>query len=147
MEVGTMYPGAAAGVIILNDKNEIFLLQRSKVTRNDHGLWSLPGGKVEFYEKVEDAIKRETLEECGVQLEQFKHLGYIDHILHEYKQHWIPQIFLAEKWSGEPKNMEPENFSNTQWFALDSVPKESSQVVFDSIKLYKNRLDNERSST
>lgn len=136
-QIGKMYPGVAAGMILLNEKGELFLMRRTPKTRNDHGKWSIPGGKVELNEKVEDAVVRETLEEADVSVEELEYLGYVDHILEGESQHWVAQIFLAKKWEGEPKNLEPGNFSEVAWIALDAIPEDSSQVVKGAVKLLK----------
>jgi ADP-ribose pyrophosphatase YjhB (NUDIX family) len=47
--------------IVENDKGEILLVrQRNK------GLWTVPGGQVEVGENLIDALKREIMEESGV---------------------------------------------------------------------------------
>ncbi len=139
---GKEFPGSAAGMILLNDTNEIFLMRRSSNTRNDHNMWSIPGGRVEMNEKVEDAAKRETLEECGVTVEEVQHLGFVDHILNEYSQHWIPQIFLATKWTGDPMNCEKDKCEEVGWYALDHLPEDRSQVVTDAVQLLQCSIEN-----
>ena len=52
-----------ANVLIMDDPDRI-LLQR----RTDNDLWGIPGGAVELGEKVEDAARREILEETGLKL-------------------------------------------------------------------------------
>jgi len=51
--------------IVRDDKNRVLLLKRSKNNKFFIGKWQLPGGKVEFGENVDKAIKREILEETG----------------------------------------------------------------------------------
>ena len=53
---------AAAGVVI-NDKGEILM-----VKDNRHG-WLFPGGQVEAGENVIDAVRREVMEETGIEIE------------------------------------------------------------------------------
>ena len=53
---------AGAGIVI-NDKNEILLV------KTHHGGWVFPGGQVEVGENVIDAVKREILEEVGIDIE------------------------------------------------------------------------------
>ena len=43
---------------------EILLIKREKDPFKD--MWSLPGGHLEFGEKVIDGMKRECLEETGI---------------------------------------------------------------------------------
>ena len=56
-------PKLTADGAIIKD-NKILLIKR----KNDpfKGKWALPGGFVEYGEKVEDAVVREVLEETGV---------------------------------------------------------------------------------
>ena len=52
-------PGACA--IIFDDSGKVLLERRS-----DNGFWGLPGGAVEVGESVEQAVKREVMEETGI---------------------------------------------------------------------------------
>lgn len=55
-----------AGVIIKGDK--ILIIKRAK--NDSHpGLWELPSGKREEFEKTKDAVKREVKEETGLDVE------------------------------------------------------------------------------
>ena len=53
----------AAGVLIINDAGDLLLQHRT-----DDGLWGIPGGALELGESTEDAARRETLEETGLQI-------------------------------------------------------------------------------
>lgn len=53
-----------AAILILDEKNRLLLMKRS-----DSGCWGSPGGAVEPGEIVEDAARRETLEETGLEIE------------------------------------------------------------------------------
>ncbi|MBT2723293.1 NUDIX domain-containing protein [Bacillus sp. ISL-46] len=50
----------AVSAVILRNHRDILLQERV-----DNGMWSLPGGGIEPGETVEDAIKREVMEETG----------------------------------------------------------------------------------
>ena len=63
--VGLVLPShivAAAG-IVLNEKDEILMVKTYR------GGWVFPGGQVEVGENVIDALKREIMEETGVEAE------------------------------------------------------------------------------
>ena len=74
MAAGFDCVGVGCGALIVNDKNEALLLKRTSKTRNGAGLWSKPGGGVEFGEKIEETVKREIKEELGVDVEIIKFL-------------------------------------------------------------------------
>lgn len=52
------------GVGILEQENKILLVKRG--IEPGYGLWSMPSGYINMFEKVEDAIERELFEECGI---------------------------------------------------------------------------------
>lgn len=57
------YPLPGVGALIFR-RNSILLVQRGRNPLK--GYWSLPGGLIETGEKIEEALKREVLEETGL---------------------------------------------------------------------------------
>ncbi len=136
MKKGSDYIGVGCGALIVNDKNEVLLLKRTGKSRNEAGFWSKPGGGVEFGEKVEDAVKREILEELGVEITLTDFLGYTNHIIESEKQHWIAFNYLAKITKGEPKNLEPEKHEEIKWFNFSALPENITQTTIEPIKIY-----------
>lgn len=62
------------GAIIV-DKDKILIVQRSQTEDIFPGLWELPSGKVEEFEKPEEALIREVKEETALDIEIFKVFG------------------------------------------------------------------------
>ncbi|WP_416355969.1 NUDIX domain-containing protein [Aureimonas phyllosphaerae] len=65
------------------------------------GAWSLPGGRVEFGERLENAARREMREETGVELEAIELLRLHESIDPDHDAHAVIAVFrsLAE-WNG-----------------------------------------------
>ena len=57
-----------AKVVIVNDKNEILLIRRSKTDKTAPGKYDLPGGRIEADENIEEALVREIKEEVGLEV-------------------------------------------------------------------------------
>ena len=64
----------AAGAFVMKGK-KFLILQRSKKETSKHGLWELPGGKVEEGETPREAAVIETQEEAGLDIELKANLG------------------------------------------------------------------------
>ncbi len=112
-------------------------MRRSKNTRNDQGLWSIPGGAIENQETVEASIIRESAEEVGVTIKSLKYLGYIDHLMPELDQHWVSHAFVAHEWIGEPVNMEPLKCDEVMWCSIEALPEDTARIVTEAITLLK----------
>ena len=63
-------PNPSTGIIIVNNKNQIYLAKRS--IEPGAGSFDLPGGFISFHEKAEDTIKREIKEEMDLDLKEVK---------------------------------------------------------------------------
>jgi nucleoside triphosphatase len=67
---------AVVGIFILNPQREILLLKSHKWQNQ----YVVPGGHIEFGEKVEDAVKREAKEETGLDVFEPKFLCLYQYI-------------------------------------------------------------------
>jgi mutator protein MutT len=131
---GKDYIGVGGGTLILNEKLETLLLKRSINSKNEAGFWNKPGGSVEFGETVEDALKRETMEELGVEVKMVKFLSYTDHFVEKENEHWIAFNFIAKIIKGTPRIMEPHKADDMRWFKLTELPEKTSQPTLEAVK-------------
>ena len=97
------------GVIVKD--NKILLTQRSTKEKHVPGRWSPPGGKLEesgtVWQALEKAVKREVLEETGIEVEDEMHLLVNNTFNHEEDDLLvISNVFLCKYKSGEPKPLE-----------------------------------------
>lgn len=101
------------------------------------GTWTMPGDKLHFGEDLKEAALRELSEETGLQAkkENLKIISVTNNIV--YGAHFVTIGFLCEKFSGEPKVMEPNEITDWQWFNLNKLPK---PMYFPSEKIIKNYL-------
>ena len=109
-------------VALQRPDGRILLARRSGVSYGD-GLWGLPGGHAERTESWAAAAVRETAEEVGVgvDLADLSPIGvqrYLDDGMHG-----IDVIFLARRWSGEPRPV--AECSEVGWFDPAHLPPDA----------------------
>ena len=135
MKPGTDFIGIGAGALIFNDAGEVLLMKRGKNAKNEVGHYTIPGGSIEFGEKLSDGVKREVREEIGCEIDIDGQLPAIDHIIPGEKQHWVTTIFTCRIKSGIPKILEKEKCDEMGWYSLSNLPSPLSSSV-------KNTLEN-----
>lgn len=81
----------AVGALIFDFEKRLFLMQSSGKFGDE---WIIPGGKVNFGETLEEALKREIREETGLILSQCSFLGVRDYIKPD--KHFIFLEFAAK---------------------------------------------------
>ena len=114
-------------------------MKRGKNSKNEIGLWSKPGGTVEFREIVIEAMKREIKEELDIEIKIWGYTFHTDHIIKNENQHWVSFSYLADIQSGVPKIMESDKCEKIKWFSLDELPKKINQTTLESIQHYINK--------
>ncbi len=140
MKRGIDYIGVGVGAIIINERGELFLAQRGPLAKNERGLWEFPGGSVEFGEKLADALRREILEEYGLEIEVGELLDVVDHILPAEGQHWVSPTYLCRPIGGEPRILEPGKCTGIGWFAPGQVPENLTVITRENYRHYLSRL-------
>ncbi len=133
-----------ASVIVVDSQNRVLLQLRS-----DNHCWGYAGGSVEIDEVVEDAAKRELLEETGLTAEELELFG----VFSGQDMHYIyPNgdevsnvdiVYVCKRYSGELRCQEgeveelrffsvseiPENISKPNRTALDKWIKQNMELV------------------
>ena len=83
------------------------------------GRWNGFGGKIEKGETIEEAMRRETFEEAGIDVSEAEKVGILEFEFQGNPETLETHIFRAEKFVGEP--MESEEMK-PQWFDVDKIP-------------------------
>ena len=117
-----MKPGVGVGVMILKDNKVLLGLRNPDKIKADselkgEGTWTMPGGKVEFMEKLVDAAKRELEEETSLVATKLDLLCISDDMTDT--AHYVTIGFIVSEYEGEVKTMEPETIMEWKWFDID----------------------------
>ena len=91
------FPKLGASACVWKD-GRVLLIQRAKPPL---GLWSLPGGRVEFGETTVAAAERELLEESGVTADLTAFIGLYEVILDKPAFHYAIACYGGKWRSGE----------------------------------------------
>lgn len=88
------YPEPTVSAVIINNDEQVLLCKSSKWNNK----YVIPGGHIELGEKIEDALKREVMEETGLSINDIKFLGLQEFINSESfteDKHFISLDFLC----------------------------------------------------
>ncbi|WBQ09324.1 NUDIX hydrolase [Hyphomonadaceae bacterium ML37] len=91
-------PVVSVGAVVWRG-DDVLLIRRARAPFQ--GQWSIPGGKVEFGETLEDALVREVREETGVEIALTGLIGVYQSI--EAERHFVMIDWCAHWISGEPR--------------------------------------------
>lgn len=81
-----------------------------------HGLWEFPGGKIRDGESPLAALRRELLEELGIDAIRFEPFMNLSH---DYPDRTVAlEFFLVNEWRGEPVGREGQRL---RWVAVSDL--------------------------
>jgi ADP-ribose pyrophosphatase YjhB (NUDIX family) len=109
----------------MGDKNAVILVRRKNPP---HG-WAIPGGFVEYGERIEDCAVREALEETGLKVSLTGILGVYSDPARDPRFHTISVAYLAEG-TGEPRA--GSDAGDVGVFTEDELP---ADIAFDHRKI------------
>ena len=105
----------AAGAFVMKGK-KFLILQRSKKETSKHGLWELPGGKVEEGETPRQAAVIEAKEEAGLDIKLKTNLG--PH--HDNKKKKTYHAYIATPKKGQKVKLSEEHSAH-KWVTPEEV--------------------------
>jgi 8-oxo-dGTP diphosphatase len=109
-------------VIVVNDKNKILLIKRSKTDEWMPLHWSFPGGHIEKGETPYKAAKRELKEETALEAKNIKYAGI------RKTKNGKMYIYLCEEFNGDIKlNYE---HSDSMWIKYDDISELEDKTPF-----------------
>ena len=109
--------------VIVEDRQGRILLER----RTDNGLWGYPGGGTDLDERVEDAAKRELLEETGLTANSMTLFGVFSgpetHYVYPNGDEVsnVDVVFLCRNWTGTIRPQK-EEVSEIRFFSAADMP-------------------------
>jgi len=127
------------GVAVIRDDRDLILIDRRLAKGLLGGFWEFPGGKIEGNETVQECIKREVLEEIGIEIAVDSHLITIDHTYSHFRVNL--QVYNCRYLSGEARAIECEEI---RWVTIEELdnytfPAANQEIIRALKDMVKNR--------
>jgi ADP-ribose pyrophosphatase YjhB (NUDIX family) len=101
--------------VVVRDDGRILVIQR-----RDNGRWEPPGGVLELAETFDEGVRREVVEEAGVQVEVEQLAGVYKNIARGI----VALVFRCHPVAGEPTATDESR--RVAWFSPDEVRQHMS---------------------
>ncbi|MFZ1258080.1 MAG: NUDIX domain-containing protein [Candidatus Saccharimonas sp.] len=138
-------PGVGVGVMVVNGQKVLLGLRNSNRIKasselRGEGTWTMPGGKVDFGERLDDAARRELKEETGLAGDiPLELITVVDDIIGE--AHYVTFGFKTELPAGqEPNVCEPEAIVEWRWFDLNNLPSNLYSASANLLRQYNKNV-------
>lgn len=130
-------PKVAIKVMIIRDGKVLFGKRKKPFAG---GQYEFPGGHFEYMESFEECAKRETREECGIEIKNIR-FQFLANVRKYIPRHYVHIGLIADWKNGDPKLLEPYECENWGWYDLNNLPSplfDPCKVAIDSYLTGKN---------
>ncbi|MAQ59291.1 RNA pyrophosphohydrolase [bacterium] len=142
MQKGFDYIGVCVCFYCHDGKGNYVFHKRGEACRDESGVWDGGGGGVKHGESIEEAVKREVLEEYGTDPLEIEELGYSD-VFRDFdgkKSHWVAFRFKVLVDREQVINNEPHKHEELGWFRIDSLPTPLHSQIPGELERFKDKL-------
>lgn len=116
-------------------KNGKVLLGKRRGSHGE-GEYAFPGGHLEYMESFEECAKRETKEECGIEIKNVR-FQFLSNVTKYAPKHYVHVGLIADWKEGEPKVLEPEKCESWSWHSIDDLPQPLFEMCQQGIDCHK----------
>ena len=113
-------PQVRVGVGVMILKQGRVLLGKRKGSHGA-GEYAFPGGHLDYMESFEDCARRETREECGIEIDNVR-FQFVANVRQYSPKHYAHVGLIADWKNGEPRVLEPAKCDGWNWYDFDSLP-------------------------
>ncbi|MFB6212763.1 MAG: NUDIX domain-containing protein [Candidatus Magasanikbacteria bacterium] len=120
---------------VLHDGGKVLMIKRQ--IQPFLGHWVLPGGHVEYGEKVKEALRREIFEETNIEIDFAKLVGVYSDPDRDPRGHVVSCAYMAE--TGKPQEVAlNKEASEYKFFEFGSLPE---KIGYDHRKIILDAKD------
>ena len=119
-------PLVGVGCIVVRGDGQLLMVQ------NHGGVWSTPGGHLDFGEMPAECAARETLEETGIGVTGIEFVAVTNDVLPDVGRHYITIWMRAEAGEVTPVIGDAAEIAAAGWFAPDDLP-EPRHLYFENL--------------
>ena len=113
--MNTEVPRVGVGCIVVS--NDLLLM-----VKNHRGLWSTPGGHLNFGESPAECAARETREETGIAIRNVEFVAISNDVLHDTGRHYLTVWMRADAASTAIEIEDTGEVAQVGWFPPDCLP-------------------------
>ncbi len=143
MKKGVDFTGISTVFFCHDGQGNILMHKRSQNCRDEQGNWDIGGGGLEFGLSPEENLRKEIMEEYGVEVIECSLLGHRNvnrKLVDGTPTHWIAFDYLVLVDRNKIILGDPDKMEVIEWFTLDNLPESlHSQLPF-FLADYRERL-------
>lgn len=113
--------------ILFDPKNRILIDNRKEEILDEaNKKWEVPGGKIEFGETPEEAVKRELIEETGYNAKVKEMIPYSNVSMWkypDYMQHTVIFFYICDLENDEHIDMRDNRINTYKWITSEELEK------------------------
>lgn len=133
-------PRVGIGVMIFKD-GKVLLGKRQG--SHGQGEWAFPGGHLQWMESFEQCARRETREECSIEIDNVR-FQFLANLKKYAPKHYAHIGLIADWKNGEPAVCEPDKCERWGWFDINALPVplfETCALAFESHRTSRTYFD------
>jgi 8-oxo-dGTP pyrophosphatase MutT (NUDIX family) len=128
-----------AAILVLDGQNRLLMMKRSDIR-----AWGIPGGATEPGEVVENAARREALEETNLEIGEMSLFGVFSgpELYFKYPNgdevYNVTIVYLSRDWHGEVQLN--DEHTAWRWFPVHEIPEDLSPPIRPIIENFKRSM-------